>query len=390
MFEINNYKQVKNSMKKIGILAVGILLMISSCSQKKNKLDLKKDELVTLKSEIADLQGKVKILEEEIVKLDTSTVSEVKIKTVGFTAVSASVFRHYVSVQGSIEAEENLMVTSKIPGMITSVKVKEGDNVKQGQIVAVLDAEILRKSIDEVKSGLDQITVMYDKQKSLWDQKIGTEMQYLTLKNQKESLEKKLATLKSQIGQAYVTAPFSGVIDDVFVKTGSLASPGVPLMQLVNTSDLKATAKVPDSYVSYIREGDQVKVNFPDLNKVIDAKVSYVGRIVDPLSRTFKIEVKIPGGNQDLKPNLMALIQINDKTSNSSIVIEESIVQPTEKGKIVFISAEDKGKKVAREITVTTGLSYNGKVEILTGLKPGDQLITTGYQDLSDNQPIGF
>ena len=377
-------------MKKIGILAVGILLMISSCSQKKNKLDLKKDELVTLKSEIADLQGKVKILEEEIVKLDTSTVSEVKIKTVGFTAVSASVFRHYVSVQGSIEAEENLMVTSKIPGMITSVKVKEGDNVKQGQIVAVLDAEILRKSIDEVKSGLDQITVMYDKQKSLWDQKIGTEMQYLTLKNQKESLEKKLATLKSQIGQAYVTAPFSGVIDDVFVKTGSLASPGVPLMQLVNTSDLKATAKVPDSYVSYIREGDQVKVNFPDLNKVIDAKVSYVGRIVDPLSRTFKIEVKIPGGNQDLKPNLMALIQINDKTSNSSIVIEESIVQPTEKGKIVFISAEDKGKKVAREITVTTGLSYNGKVEILTGLKPGDQLITTGYQDLSDNQPIGF
>jgi len=377
-------------MKKIGILAVGILLMISSCSQKKNKLDLKKDELVTLKSEIADLQGKVKILEEEIVKLDTSTVSEVKIKTVGFTAVSASVFRHYVSVQGSIEAEENLMVTSKIPGMITSVKVKEGDNVKQGQIVAVLDDEILRKSIDEVKSGLDQITVMYDKQKSLWDQKIGTEMQYLTLKNQKESLEKKLATLKSQIGQAYVTAPFSGVIDDVFVKTGSLASPGVPLMQLVNTSDLKATAKVPDSYVSYIREGDQVKVNFPDLNKVIDAKVSYVGRIVDPLSRTFKIEVKIPGGNQDLKPNLMALIQINDKTSNSSIVIEESIVQPTEKGKIVFISAEDKGKKVAREITVTTGLSYNGKVEILTGLKPGDQLITTGYQDLSDNQPIGF
>jgi len=390
MFEINNYKQVKNSMKKIGILAVGILLMISSCSQKKNKLDLKKDELVTLKSEIADLQGKVKILEEEIVKLDTSTVSEVKIKTVGFTAVSASVFRHYVSVQGSIEAEENLMVTSKIPGMITSVKVKEGDNVKQGQIVAVLDDEILRKSIDEVKSGLDQITVMYDKQKSLWDQKIGTEMQYLTLKNQKESLEKKLATLKSQIGQAYVTAPFSGVIDDVFVKTGSLASPGVPLMQLVNTSDLKATAKVPDSYVSYIHEGDQVKVNFPDLNKVIDAKVSYVGRIVDPLSRTFKIEVKIPGGNQDLKPNLMALIQINDKTSNSSIVIEESIVQPTEKGKIVFISAEDKGKKVAREITVTTGLSYNGKVEILTGLKPGDQLITTGYQDLSDNQPIGF
>jgi hypothetical protein len=161
-------------------------------------------------------------------------------------------------------------------------------------------------------------------------------------------------------------------------------------MQLVNTNDLKATAKVPDSYVAFIKQGDQVKVNFPDLNKTMEASVTYVGRIVDPMSRTFRIEVKLPGGNPDLKPNLMSLIQINDKTSNSAIVIEENIVQPTEEGKIVFVTADDKGKKVARQRMVTTGLSYNGKVEILTGLSVGDQLITTGYQDLSDNQPIGI
>lgn len=376
-------------MNKIGIFATLVILFLASCG-KKSELETKKEELSKAKKEVSDLQIKIKKLETEVASLDTTSGTEIKIKSIAATPVQSSVFRHYVSVQGSLEAEENLMVTSKIPGQITSIKVKEGDMVRQGQIVAVLDDEVFRKSIDELKSSLDQVLVMYNKQKALWDQKIGTEMQYLNLKNQKESLEKKLVTLNSQVNQNYVTAPFSGVIDEVFVKVGSIASPGVPLMQLVNTTNLKATAKVPDSYVAFIKQGDQVKVNFPDLNKTIEASVTYVGRIVDPMSRTFRIEVKLPGGNPDLKPNLMSLIQINDKTSNSAIVIEENIVQPTEEGKIVFVTADDKGKKVARQKTVTTGLSYNGKVEILTGLSVGDQLITTGYQDLSDNQPIGI
>ena len=376
-------------MNKIGIFATLVILFLASCG-KKSELETKKEELSKAKKEVSDLQIKIKKLETEVASLDTTSGTEIKIKTIAATPVQSSVFRHYVSVQGSLEAEENLMVTSKIPGQITSVKVKEGDMVRQGQIVAVLDDEVFRKSIDELKSSLDQVLVMYNKQKALWDQKIGTEMQYLNLKNQKESLEKKLVTLNSQVNQNYVTAPFSGVIDEVFVKVGSIASPGVPLMQLVNTTNLKATAKVPDSYVAFIKQGDLVKVNFPDLNKTMEASVTYVGRIVDPMSRTFRIEVKLPGGNPDLKPNLMSLIQINDKTSNSAIVIEENIVQPTEEGKIVFVTADDKGKKVARQKTVTTGLSYNGKVEILTGLSVGDQLITTGYQDLSDNQPIGI
>jgi len=377
-------------MKTIGIITIGILFILSSCGSKKSELEKKKEEVAKYKAEVATLQGKIKTLDSEIALLDTSKGSEAKIKPVSFTTVQSSVFRHYVSVQGSLDAEENLMVTSKIPGMITSVRVKEGDFVQQGQVLAVLDDEVLRKSIEEVKSGLDQVNVMFEKQKSLWDQKIGTEMQYLTLKNQKESLEKKLVTLKSQLDQAFVLAPFSGVIDEVFVKQGSLASPGIPLMQLVNTTKLKAIAKVPDSYVSFVKQGDMVKLTFPDLNKTIDAKVTYVGRIVDPLSRTFKIEVEVPGGNPELRPNLLALVKINDKTNSSSIIIAENIVQPTEEGKIVFVTADDKGKKIARQKVVTTGLSYDGQVEILSGLSSGDQLITTGYQDLSDNQPISF
>jgi RND family efflux transporter MFP subunit len=378
-------------MKK-SIIIIGLLqILVFACGKKEESgLEGKKTALAALKSEKATIEGKISTLESEIALLDTSAKKDQKIKQVSATTLAPEVFRHFVSVQGSLEADENVMVTSKIPGLITSIKVRQGDVVKQGQILAILDDEVLQKSIDEVKVGLSQIVVMYDKQKALWDQKIGTEMQYLNLKNQKESLEKKLITLKSQVSQTYVTAPFSGVIDEIFAKQGSPASPGIPLMQLVNVNVLKAIAKVPDSYVSYIKEGDKVNVLFPDLDKTISATVSYVGRIVDPLSRTFKIEVKVPGGNESLKPNLLAMIQINDKTSNAAIVIQENIVQSTEDGKIVFVTAEEKGQKIARQKTITTGLSYNGKVEILSGLTSGESLITTGYQDLADNQPISY
>jgi RND family efflux transporter MFP subunit len=374
------------------IFLVGIFpILFFACGQKeKGDLAGKKEALAVLKSEKSAIDKKISQLESEISLLDTNSSKSQKIKQVSSTTLAPEQFQHFVSVQGSVEADENVMVTSKMPGLITSIKVRQGDMVKQGQILAVLDDDVLQKSIDEVKIGLAQVVVMYEKQKSLWDQKIGTEMQYLGLKNQKESLEKKLITLKSQESQALVTAPFSGVIDEVFVKQGSLASPGIPLMQLVNVNLLKAVAKVPDSYVAYIKEGDNVSVRFPDLDKTISATVGYVGRIVDPLSRTFKIEVKVPSENGSLKPNLLAMIQINDKTSKSAIVIEENIIQPTEAGKIVFVTAEEKGQKIARQKTVTTGLSYNGKVEILSGLSAGENLITTGYQDLADNQPISF
>jgi len=380
-----------SNMKNLIIsLSAIFLLGMAGCNKKDTSLEGKKTSLADLKKKASELQSEIRKLEEEIAAADSNAASETKVKSILVSEVNASEFRHYVSVQGSLEAEENLMVSSKMPGMINSIRVKEGDFVSKGQVLAVMDDEVLRKSIDEVKAGLEQISVLFEKQKSLWDQKIGTEVQYLTLKNQKEGLENKLVTLKAQMGQAQVTAPFSGVIDAVFAKAGSMAAPGVPLMQLVNTSQVKAVAKVPDSYVSYIKQGDKVLVNLPDLNKQVEASVSYVGRIVDPMSRTFKIEVMIAAGNPDLKPNLLAMVQINDKTVKDAIVIQENIIQPTENGKIIFVAGSEGGKQIAIQRTVTTGLSYNGRVEVLSGLEKGDKLITTGYQDLSDKQVIRY
>jgi membrane fusion protein (multidrug efflux system) len=377
-------------MRKLLVQLSFLIFLLQACGEKGNSLEEKKNRLSSLKEQAAGLQNEIKKLEDEIASLDTTLAEEGKVKQVLLTTVGSSEFRHFVSVQGMLESEENLMVSAKMPGMVRDIRVKEGDMVRKGQVLASLDDEVLKKSIDEVKAGLDQVKVLFEKQKSLWDQKIGTELQYLTLKNQKESLEIKLRTLEAQVGQAVVTAPFSGVIDAIFIKPGSMAAPGVPLMQLVNTGSLKASAKVPDSYVSFIKQGDRVLVNFPDLNKEVEASVSYVGRIVDPLSRTFKIEVNIPSGDPGLKPNLLAMVRINDKTLSKAIVIDENIIQPTESGKLLFVAGKENGKSVALQRIVTTGVSYNGRVQIVSGLEEGDQLITTGYQDLSDKQAIRY
>lgn len=367
-----------------------VVITMQGCKQTDDSLQGKKEQLKGLREKETALQSEIKKLEEEIALLDKDAANETKIKQVALSEVRSIEFRHYVSVQGMLESEENLMVSPRMPGMVKEIRVKEGDAVSKGQVLAILDDDVLRSSIDEVRAGLAQINILYEKQKDLWDQKIGTEVQFISLKNQKEGLENKLKTLEAQLAMATVTAPFSGVIDAVFARVGSMAAPGGPMMQLVNTAKLKASAKVPDSYVANVRQGDQVMVNFPDLNREIEAKIRFVGKVVDPLSRTFRIEVEIPSGDPGLKPNLLAMVRINDKTLPKAIVIDENIIQLTENGKLLFIAGKENGKQVALQRIVTTGLSYNGKVEIVSGLQEGEKLITTGYQDLSDKQVISY
>lgn len=376
--------------KKIAQFVLISVLAVSCGKKEDNSLEGKKAKLEKWKSEVAALSDSVRNLERQIAQLDPNAKSEVKVKPVTISPIERSTFKHFVSVQGSLEAEENVMVSAKMPGLITAVLVKEGDFVKQGQLLATLDDEIIRKSIDEVKTSLDLVNTLFEKQKALWDQKIGTETQFLNLKNQKESLENKLVTLNSQKSQAKVLAPFSGVVDNIISKPGTMASPGVPILQLVNTTDLKVVAKVPDSYVSMIKNGDFVQVEFPDLGKTIDARVTNVARIVDPMSRTFKVEVNMPAISPDFKPNLLAVIRINDKTEINSIVVDENIIQQTEDGKIVFVATGEAGNQKSVSRKVATGLSYNGKVQIISGLETGEKLITTGYQDLVNDQPISF
>lgn len=377
-------------MKRNILLAITLGSILAACSgEKKEGLEGKKEELTKLKSLQVTTEQQIKTLEKEIAKLDPKKAEEAKIKPVSVASLNPETFRHYVELQGTVDAKNNVLVTPKSGGAVTKMYVKEGDNVKAGSVIAKIDDSILRESVEELKTQLSLINTLYEKQKNLWDQKIGTELQYLQAKNNKESLEKKLVTLNTQLSQSNVISPMSGVVDQVNVKVGEMASPGVGVVRIVNLSNLKVSAKVADSFAASVKKGDEVIVKFPDLNKEYRARVSFVSTTVDPLSRTFTIEANLPS-DRAIKPNMMAQVQINDAIRKDALVIEQNYVQSTENGEVVYVVASEGNKKVARAKTVKTGLSYNGKIEILEGLASGDQIITLGYQDVSDGQPISF
>ena len=376
---------------KRNILFIAIIsTILASCSgEKKSDLASKKEELAKLKTEQGETDKKIKALEIDIAKLDPKKAGEARVKAVTVAPLNAETFRHYVELQGTVDAKNSAMITPKSGGAITAMYVKLGDYVSAGSVIGKIDDTILRESVEELKTQMTLINTLYEKQKGLWDQKIGTELQFLQAKNNKESLERRMATLNSQLAQSKIVSPMSGVVDQVNVKVGEMASPGVGVVRIVNLSDLKIMAKVSDTYAASIKKGDEVIIKFPDLKKEYKARITFVSTTVDPLSRTFTIEANLPS-SKDIKPNMMAQVQINDATSKSALAIDQNYVQSTEKGNVVYVAVTEGNKKVAKAREVKTGLSYNGKVEILEGLTAGDQLITLGYQEVSDGQPIAF
>ena len=367
--------------------AFTIFLLAACGGGNDDSLAGKQAELAKLKSEQSELNLKIKALETEVAKLDTTNKREDRAKAVTVSPVTSQNFQHYVEVQGTVDAKNSVMVSPKSGGVLTSVLVKEGDYVRQGATMARVDNSVMKESIAEVQNQLALATTVYEKQARLWEQKIGTEIQYLQAKNNKEALEKKIATLNTQLGQSNIAAPISGVVDQVIAKVGEMAAPGMPIARVVNLSNLKIVAKVADSYVASVKKGDEVIVKFPDLNQEYKARISFVSTTVDPLTRTFRIEANLPSNN-DLKPNMLAQVQINDATKKDALVIDQNLIQSTENGTVVYVAENEGGKKVAKSRVVKTGLSYNGEVEILAGLQPGDQIITQGYQEVADGQTV--
>lgn len=384
-------KQLLTYIMKRHILFIAtVATLLASCSgEKKEGLEGKKEELAKLKTEQAATTDKIKALEIEIAKLDPKKAAEAKVKPVTVSTLNAETFKRYVELQGTVDAKNNVLITPKSGGAVTAMYVREGDYVNSGTVIGKIDDSILTESIEEVKTQLSLINTLYEKQKNLWDQKIGTELQYLQAKNNKESIERKLVTLNTQLSQTKIISPMSGVVDQVNVKVGEMASLGVGVVRVVNLSNLKVTAKVSDTYAASVKKGDEVIVKFPDLKREYKVRISFVSTTVDPLSRTFTIEANLPSA-KDIKPNMMAQIEINDATSKNALVIDQNFVQSTETGNVVYVAEAEGNKKVAKAKTVKTGLSYNGKIEILEGLKAGDQLITLGYQEVSDGQPITY
>lgn len=342
----------------------------------------KKSQLEKLIKQRDELNGKIVTLQKEVNPGKNDSL--VKKKMVGVINIKPQPFQHMVEIQGRVDADENISLSAKVPGTITDIFVKEGDEVRIGKSLAEIDNQQIISGIEEIKTQLAFASNVYEKQKNLWDKKIGTELQYLSAKNNKEALEKKLHTMNEQLEMTRIKSPINGTVDEVSIKIGQAVAPGMPAFRVVNFSSLKVKADVAESYISKISEGNKVIVYFPDLQKEISSKISFAGRVINPQNRTFTVEAVLEKNNPQYHPNMIAILKVNDYESVSALVVPLNLVTETENGQHVFVAVNESGKWIARKKTVTVGRTYGGNAEITSGLKEGDTIITSGYQGLNE------
>jgi RND family efflux transporter MFP subunit len=379
------------------IASAGVfVLVLSSCGStskdEKGGLADKKVKLEKLKADQKKLNDQIAQLEAEITQANPAATAAAKLVTV--TPLSIQNFDHFVELQGRIDSKN---ISYPVPrgsgGQITRVYVKEGDFVKKGQLLVKLDDAVLVQNLNQLQSQLDFAKNIFDRQKNLWDQGIGTEVQYVTAKNNVTQAEKQIATLKEQIDLTSVRSEVDGVADVVSIHPGEIfmAQSNLPnnaVLKIVNTSNLKAIANIPENYISRVHKGSAVQIVIPDLNNdTINSTVSLISQSIDPNSRSFVIEADIKN-NRGLKPNQVATVKILDYSVKNTIVVPVNTVQSDENGKYVYVMEKNADKLVARKKSVVPGESYGDMIEIKSGLASGDQLITAGYQDLYEGQVV--
>lgn len=377
-------------MKNIAtLIIVSAVFVLASCGSKSGNAELteKKAKLEELKKQQSALNDQVVKLETEIGKLDPSTIQKENEKLVSVTPLSIAPFAHYIDLQGKVEAVNIANVTPRGQGgQVKELYVRKGDAVKKGQLLLKLDDLVIKRQIDQLQTQLGFAKDLYQRQQNLWKENIGTEVQLLSAKNQVDNIEKQISIVKEQQSFTNVYAEMDGVLDDVNVKVGEIFM-GAGQIKLINTSDLKVTAQVPENYLEKVKVGTSLKVILPDINRTTDAVIRVAGKLIDPLSRSFYIEAKLPTDNI-FRPNQVAQVKIMDYSNANALTIPVNTLQTDDKGKFVMVSAKENGKTVAHKKPVVAGELYGDKIEIKSGLQPGDLLITEGYQSIYDGQTI--
>lgn len=367
------------------ILIAGALLM-AACSKQEQPIN-KQAQLDSLRTQQNQIADKIKVLETELALSDTSAASQnAKMKMVKVDTLKQTTFNHFVEIQGSVVTDNNVMVSAEAGGIIIQSYVKRGDMVSKGKILAEVDATLIRKGIEEIQTSYELSKTMFEKQEKLYKDNVGTEVQYLGAKSQKESLEGRIASLKEQLKKSKIVAPISGYVDEVYKKEGEMAAPGFPAFRIVGLSEFKITGELAESYVSKVNVGDEVQITFPDIDKQVTAKISVVGSSINNISRTFTVEIAIPQGKVNIKPNMIAYLKIKDYSKPKAMVVPINTVQKSATGTYVYLANGNKTER--REVKVE--YTYGNDALISDGLKAGDKLVTFGYSDLTDDQAIKY
>ncbi len=373
-------------MKKGKYLALlGIGLVLAACGPRGEEAQLAKMEM-----QRDALIEKIEALEAEIALNAQPDQKPEKITDVRISLMEKELFQHFIQVQGTIESDNNILVAPMASGIVKKIHTTAGNNVTKGQLLAELDGSILERSIAEVENGLKLAETIFERRQRLWDKKIGSEIEFLQAKTNKEGQEKRLATLKEQFKLTKIFSPISGTVDEVFIKEGELGAAGMEAFRVVQLANLKIKVDLSEIYISRIKRKDRVHVNIPVIGKEFDLVVDTVSQVIDSDDRTFRIEINIPKTARDIKPNMLAVLIINDYSDPEALTVPVNIVQETGTEKFLFVASEVGGEWTTQKRIVTTGKDHEGRIEILSGIQEGEHVVTVGYQNLSDGQKLAI
>jgi RND family efflux transporter MFP subunit len=375
-------------MRLTGILTLLLALIIVSCDQGgEMTLEDKKAKLNELQKQQRELDKEIKTLEGSIAQDDPSFVKENEV-LVSTAQVLAEPFHHEIEVRGSVKSRKNISVSSEVMGRINIVNAKLGDRVARGQVLAQIDAETLRNQLAELETALDLATVVFNRQENLWNNKIGSEIQYLEAKNNKEMLERQLKTTKTQLAKATIRAPFDGTVDEVSVKEGEMAQPGFPMFRIVSFDDMYVDADISERFIARFKVGDKVQVHFPALEKTLESEISSVGNVINEKNRTFKVEIKLPANGKNLKPNLTTILKLVDYRNPDALVLPTNLIQRDATGSYVYVIDGDENKAKAKKVYVERGVSYENRTEVVAGIDVGTSVIDKGHREVADGLSV--
>lgn len=374
-----------------------LALFISSCGGDKKKsvediiatndLELIRKRKTELDASAQEISNQLKQIEAKIKDLDPQE----KIPLITTFKAKEDVFTHFVELQGNVSTKQNIVIYAEFSGVLSTVYVKEGQRVSKGQILARIDDGGLSQQLSQLKIQSALAKTTFERQKRLWDQKIGSEIQYLQSKATFEAQEQAVNQLQNQVSKTVVRAPFTGTIDDVITDQGSVVAPGsTPLFRIVNLQNMYIETDVPERYISDVVAGKDVLVDFTVLNKQVDAKVRQAGNFINPANRTFKIEVGLDNKDKSIKPNLTAKLKINDYTNDKAILIPQSIISENAKGEqyVYTISDKSDNKGVVKRVIIETGKTQGDYIEVLSGLKNGNEIVDEGARSVKDGQDV--
>ena len=382
-------------MKNIYTILIATLILVSCGGDKKENF-----ETILNSQNLENIVAKKKEIEAEQLKLVTQieqlnaqievldTVKKLSLITTFIT--KEEVFNHFLELQGNVTTKENLVIYPEYSGVLTSVYIKEGQRVRKGQKLAKIDDGGMSQQLAQLEIQANLAKTTFERQERLWNQNIGSEIQYLQAKSNYEAQQMAVNQMKSQLAKTVVTAPFSGTIETVISNQGSVVSPGVQLFRIVNLSNMYIETDVPEKHLTNVRKNKDVIVNFPVLNKTINSKIRQASNFINPANRTFKIEVAIPNKDNDIKPNLTAKLKINDYTNPSAILIPQSIISENANGEqYVYIANDRNGKKATTQrVIIKTGKTQGDVIEVLNGLESGVEIIQEGARSVKDGQTV--